>query len=183
MNNGLKDQKVKNMWISVFTMVLTSLISTTVLANNDDDVIINYEVTAINEMEIDNVSVSLLINTTTAGEQPEPDQEYFTYDITTNGTNMNITGALDQNMPVGFTLFLHLWTPGSGSSTARNLSTTSKNLVTGLTRLIANNINGHFQVRSPCYFQYYNRSMDLYNDCYKSLMNPSMWDQRSHTEG
>jgi hypothetical protein len=108
----------------IFTLVVAPML----FADELDTITVNYEVQAINELEIDATSVTLIIDTATAGSQPDDavDSTTATYAITTNGTNKRITAALDSAMPTDTSLYLTLAAPtASGSSAGEQLLSTS----------------------------------------------------------
>ena len=63
-----------------------------------------------------------------------------TYAVTTNGTGQKITGALSAPFADGVDLEVALGAPGGAASTPRTLGTTAQDLVTGLTRLVADGL-------------------------------------------
>jgi hypothetical protein len=91
---------------------------------------------AINEISVTG-SPSLTVNTATAGSQPtEATDGSTTYNITTNGTNMKITGALSPALPGGVTLKINLASVGGTSSGDVTLGTSPLSLVTGITQKV-----------------------------------------------
>lgn len=98
---------------------------------------VTYEVQAINELSVSSPTVSVTVNTATAGSAPDPAIDASsTYAITTNQTNRKITGAIDSNMPSGVTLSVTLAAPAGATSTGKQpLSTVAVDLVTGISTL------------------------------------------------
>jgi hypothetical protein len=94
------------------------LIGTITYANNADVITINYEVTAINELEITDASVTLTVDAATAGQEPDQATDATTYDITTNAAlnSKKITGILSTAMPAGLTLQADVTAPTGGAS-------------------------------------------------------------------
>lgn len=88
------------------------------MAADNDNQIINYEVTAINEINLDDASVSLTVNSATAGQEPDQASTGSTYDITTNvtGGTKKITAAIDTDMAAGLTLQINMTAPTTGTS-------------------------------------------------------------------
>ncbi|MHB0937190.1 MAG: hypothetical protein ACYDCO_03120 [Armatimonadota bacterium] len=98
---------------------------------------VTYEVSAINEISVSGNPGALTVSTATAGSQPNSvSDSSTTYAITTNGTSMKITGAINTNMPANTTLSVNLTAPTGGTSAgATSLSTVAADLVTGITTL------------------------------------------------
>ncbi len=100
---------------------------------------LTFEVTAIEEMSVSNLTPSLTVSTATAGLEPDPvSTRGDTYAITLNNipTSAKITGAINSNMPTGVTLDANLAAPAAGGSSAgsQTLSTVAADLVTGLVK-------------------------------------------------
>lgn len=98
---------------------------------------VTYEVTAINEISVSPETVSLKVDTATAGSQPtDATDDSTTYAITTNGTGKVITGAIDTAMPEGLTLEVNLAAPSVGESVGgvdiSSATTTAVDLVTAI---------------------------------------------------
>src|SRR5690606_6292921 len=90
-------------------------------------------VAEINEVAIVGGNVSLVIDSATAGSEPNPDTDTSTsLDWTTNATGQKITVATDQAAP-NFTLTVEA-TDATGGTTAGPvaLSTTAADFVTGI---------------------------------------------------
>lgn len=104
-----------------------------VMAADTADQTVNYEVQAINELNIDDASVTLTVSTATAGAQPDDATDSSTYDITTNAgaAAKMITGALNEALPTGLTLTINMTAPsGATSGGAMPVSNSPVNLVT-----------------------------------------------------
>jgi hypothetical protein len=96
---------------------------------------VNFQVDAINEVSVSAPSTTLAINSAVAGSNPtSATSSGLTWAVTTNGSNMKITGILNADMPSGLTLSVDLATPGGGavSANAVSLSSASSDLVTGI---------------------------------------------------
>lgn len=77
---------------------------------------VNYEVTAINELSIDNGGVSLFVNTAGAGSELDAATGTATYDVTTNGSDMKIVAQLESDMPTGTSFMIQVSAPKGGAS-------------------------------------------------------------------
>ena len=100
---------------------------------------VTFQVDAINQISVSAASVSLDINTAVAGSNPTSAASTgLTWAVTTNQSNAKITGILNSDMPSGLTLKANLGAPaGATSAGAKPLSSTSSDLVTGITQLAA----------------------------------------------
>lgn len=103
---------------------------------------VTIQVSGVNEMSVSGNPGALTVSTATAGSQPDAATDSSTsYNITTNGTGKKITGALNSAMPAGTTLSLALTAPAGGASSgAVNLTTSTQNLVTGISQVAS---SGH----------------------------------------
>ncbi len=98
-------------------------------------------VDVIHALSASAATLSLTIGGSTAGSPPTPDTDNSTtYNITTNGSAKKITGALDATYAAGLSLSILLTAPTNASATEQSLSTTAKDLVTGITRLAESNL-------------------------------------------
>ena len=97
---------------------------------------VTFQVDAINQIAFAG-SPSLVINTATAGSAPTNATANVTWAVTTNQTGAKITASIGSNMPAGLTLTANLTAPTAAgtSAGALSLSTTSVDLVTGITKL------------------------------------------------
>jgi hypothetical protein len=118
-------------------LVLAGLGATAAYAGNSAQQTVTYEVQAINELSVSSPTVSLTVNSATAGQAPNVATDATTtYSITTNETGRKITGAINSNMPSGVTLSVTLGAPTGASSAGKQaLSTTAVDLVTGISTL------------------------------------------------
>jgi hypothetical protein len=116
-------------------VALLGLLSAAAMADNVDTLTINYEVTAINELEITAASVTLTVSSATAGAAPNQATASTTYDITTNcaANAKKITGVINTAMPAGLTLKANATAPTGGASAgATTISDVAADLVTGV---------------------------------------------------
>jgi hypothetical protein len=96
---------------------------------------VTFQVDAINQIAFTG-SPSLVVNTAVAGNAPNNATSAVTWAVTTNQANAKITASLNANVPANVTLTVSLAPPtGATSAGAQSLSTTSVDLVTGITRL------------------------------------------------
>lgn len=102
---------------------------------------VSIDVEEINVISISG-SVSMTINTATAGEAPDAATASATYAVTTNGKNRKISAELDSDMPEGLTLFAEMSAPGDARSKGKvELGSRSKNLVDKLTKVNASGLS------------------------------------------
>jgi hypothetical protein len=107
---------------------------------------VSYEVAAVNEISVSG-SPSLVINAGTAGSGLTSATASGTYAITTNETNRKITAELDSDLPSGVTLAVTLAAPsGATSTSAVNLSTTAKDVVSGVSTLSASGLSISYEL-------------------------------------
>ena len=97
---------------------------------------VTFQVNAINQIAFAGAP-SLTITTATAGSAPTSVTDATaTWAVTTNQTGAKISASLATNMPAGLTLNSTLVAPTGGTSAGlQALSTTSVDLVTGITKL------------------------------------------------
>lgn len=95
--------------------------------------VVTFSVTAINEIAVSGNPGALAVTAATAGSQPnEATDDSTTYMISSNGTNMKITGSINAAMPSGVSLKINLAAPTGGSSAGDvALGTVSSDLVSG----------------------------------------------------
>ncbi|OJU80004.1 MAG: hypothetical protein BGO10_06855 [Chlamydia sp. 32-24] len=121
----------------VFFLLLTNLqnlqAATTATAT------VTYTIGAISAITVSGNPGPLNVNAAVAGSPPSSATDSTTtYSVTTNGTNMKITGSVGAALPTGVSLAVTLAAPsGATSAGAVNLTTTAQNLVTGLTGVAA----------------------------------------------
>ena len=97
--------------------------------------IVTFQVDAINQIGFAG-SPSLVVNTAAAGSNPTSASAAATWAVTTNQTGAKITASIGSAMPAGLTLSVNLTAPtGATSAGALSLSTTSVDLVTGITKV------------------------------------------------
>jgi hypothetical protein len=123
---------MKTRLIIAAAMALVLGLSSLALAGSTATQSVTYEVQAINEISVSGDPDSLIINTATAGSEPnDATDNSTTYAITTNGSNKKITGAIDTAMPSNVTLKINLTAPTGGTSVGPVvLSATAADLVT-----------------------------------------------------
>ncbi|UCB52267.1 MAG: hypothetical protein JSV10_09830 [Candidatus Zixiibacteriota bacterium] len=125
---------LKNLLIGM--AVLGFVLGTSILAMSDNIATqsVSYEVSAINEIEVSGDPGALVVNTATAGSEPNAATDATTtWDITTNGGTdaKKLTGATDTDMPANTTLEINLTAPtGATSPGDVTLSATAADLVT-----------------------------------------------------
>src|SRR3990172_7905595 len=97
---------------------LLCLASATAFASTNDTVTVNYSVSAINELNIDDASVTLTVNSATAGSNPDQASASATYDITTNCATdaKKVTAAINTDMASGLTLKVNMTAPSGATS-------------------------------------------------------------------
>lgn len=117
--------------------VLLSGVAVGTAAAQSDTQVVTIVVADINEIAVSSGTLSLTINSATAGSNPDADTDATTtYDITTNGSSKKITAALGSAYATGISLALTLGAPtGASSSGAVTLTTVAQDMVTGITKL------------------------------------------------
>lgn len=95
---------------------------------------VTYEVQAITEFSVSGNPSALVVNSATAGSQPDVATDASTsYNITTNESNKKITGSIDTAMPANTTLSVSVTAPTGGASAGSvDLTTTDQDLVTAI---------------------------------------------------
>jgi hypothetical protein len=98
--------------------------------------IVTIQVNAINQISFSG-SPSLTISTAVAGNAPTSvtNSTSATWAVTTNQSNAKITASLNSDVPTGLTLWASLGAPAGSTGIGNSLSTTSVDLVTGITKL------------------------------------------------
>ena len=109
-----------------------------VMAGDNDGQVINYSVTAINEIAITADTITLTVNTATAGAAPDQATDSGLYAITTNcdTDEKKITASLDGAAVDGLTFGIHLVAPAGGANVA------AAELVAGTPRDVVTDIDG-----------------------------------------
>lgn len=96
---------------------------------------LTFQVDAINQIGFSG-SPSLVINTATAGSNPNSATAAATWAVTTNQAGAKITASLNAALPANVTLSVDLAPPTGATTTgALALGTTAVDLVTGITRV------------------------------------------------
>ena len=107
---------------------------------------VTFQVDAINQIAFSG-SPSLVVNTATAGSNPTSATAAATWAVTTNQTGAKITASIGSAMPAGVTLSVNLTAPTGGSSAgAQSLTTTSVDLVTGITKIAQGSLNVNYSL-------------------------------------
>jgi hypothetical protein len=135
--------------IFLLTAVCLTLTASLAFAANSDTITVNYEVQAINELNIDDASVTLTITTATPGQDPDQVTDSATYDITTNcaADAKKVTAAIDTDMPSGLTLKINMAAPTGGTSPgAVTLSSVAVDSLTALDAVSETNLNMTFSL-------------------------------------
>jgi len=125
-------------------LVLALLITLPLAAQGQTTVTqtVAYEVQAINEIGL-NTPLTLVINTATAGALPNnATDDTTTYSITTNEAGKKITARIDEAMPTGLLLKVHLDPPSTTGTSAGEvtLTITPQDVVTGIGPVTASKI-------------------------------------------
>jgi len=104
------------------------------MAGNTAQQTVTYQVDAINEISVSDNPDNLVINSATAGSQPNEDTDNTTtWAITTNQTSRKMTGSINSNMPANVTLEINLIAPTGGVSEGDvSLSSIDADLVTSI---------------------------------------------------
>ena len=133
---------MKKFTVFLFGLGLVFSWSGIALAGNTAQQTVTYQVDAINEISVSGDPGDLVINSATAGSQPDADTDYTTtWAITTNQTARKITGAINSDMPTDVTLEINLVAPTGGSSAGYvSLSTAAGNLVTSIETVAESNL-------------------------------------------
>lgn len=129
--------KFNSINVAFAALLISGLSATLAFAGNEAQQEVTYQVQAINELAVSAPTVSLVVNSATAGSAPNVAlNSATTYAITTNESNRKITGSIDTAMPDGVTLSVGLAAPSGASSTGlQALSTSATDLVTGISLL------------------------------------------------
>ena len=113
------------------------LIVSVAFAAESANQIVTFSVSVINEIAVSGNPSAMVVSAATAGSQPnEVADTSTTYSISSNGSNMKITGAIDTAMPSGVTLKINLAAPTGGSSAGNvSLGVNPSDLVSGTTKV------------------------------------------------
>ena len=112
---------------------------------------VDYQVTAINELSVSGNPAAFIVNTATAGSEPDGVEEAGTtsYAITTNCATdaKKITAAIDSNMPTGLELEIGL-SPPAGAETLQQtvLSTVAQDVITGIDAVASSGHDINYQL-------------------------------------
>lgn len=127
---------MKRLLVILMAVGLCVGLSGMAMARDIDTQTINYQVTAINEINIDDASVTLTVSSATAGLAPDQATASTTYDITTNVTSpatKKITAEINTNVDSGLTLQINVTAPTTGTSAGpQTLSATVVDVVTAI---------------------------------------------------
>jgi hypothetical protein len=140
--NREKELNMKRIFIAAVVMFFGLWVGNVFAAANDTATV-NYSVSAINEVAIDDASETFAISTATAGAQPDNDTDSGAYDITTNcaANAKKLTAALDLAMPTGTTLVMNVTAPTGGTSANDvTLTAVAQNVVTAIDGVAEANI-------------------------------------------
>lgn len=101
-------------------------------AASTDTVTVTFVVQSVRDIDVSGNPGTLTVS---PGGAPATDSS-TTYSVVTNESNQRISAALDSNMPTGLTLQASLQAPsGATSAGLQTLSTSSANLVTGISNV------------------------------------------------
>ena len=125
---------MKKLVLSVVGLGLVFGLSSLAMAGNTAQQTVTYEVSAINEISVSGNPGNLVVNSATAGSEPNEDTDNTTtWAITTNQTSRKMTGSINSNMPANVTLEINLIAPTGGVSEGDvSLSSTDADLVTSI---------------------------------------------------
>ena len=120
-----------------FPVFASVLLAATALAATSANQIVTFSVIPVNEIAVAGNPSALVVNAATPGSHPDvATDNSTTYSISSNGTNVKITGAIDTAMPTGVTLKVNLAAPTGGSSAGDvPLGVSPSDLVTGTTKV------------------------------------------------
>jgi len=107
------------------------------MAGNTAQQTVSFQITAINEIAVSGNPGQLVVNASSAGEDPDPATDgTTTYSVTTNGDLKKVVGKIDSAMPSNTKLEVELAAPTGGSSAGYvELGELDQNLVTGISKL------------------------------------------------
>ncbi len=126
---------MKRLIVNLLAVAFVLGVSAVVLAAASDTITVNYEVQAINEINIDDADVTLTVSAATAGAQPTQASDSATYDITTNcaADAKKLTAKIDTAMAAGLTLQIDVTAPTDGTSPgATTMTATAADVVTAI---------------------------------------------------
>jgi hypothetical protein len=119
MKRRIKMRKRLSTIMAIVAALSMLFIAGPVMAADNDTQIVNYEVQAINEISTAG-TVTLTVDSATAGSAPDQATDSSTYNITTNcaAGAKKITAALDGEPVTGLTFGIYVTNPSSGSEVA-----------------------------------------------------------------
>lgn len=125
---------MKKLVLGLFGLGLVFGLSGLAMAGNTAEQTVTYQVDAINEISVSDDPGDLVINSATAGSEPNEDTDNSTnWAITTNQTARKITGSINTAMPANVTLEINLTAPTGGVSAGDvSLLATDADLVTSI---------------------------------------------------
>ena len=125
------------MFARIFTVLALVGVASTAAAQTANQTV-TFQVDAINVIAFAG-SPSLVINSAVAGSAPTAaTSAVASWAVTSNQTGSKITAAINAVMPAGLTLSVNLAAPGGATSAGlQALSTTTVDVVTGITKLAA----------------------------------------------
>lgn len=132
--SGKEVRKLRAGFLMLLTAALCSGLVGIALASDTDNHLVTVQVNAINEVAIAGGSITLTINSTAAGQEPDDAVDNTTCDLawTTNESSKKITVATD-NGAQNFTLKVLAQNVTGGTAAAEvTLSTTAEDFVTGI---------------------------------------------------
>ena len=115
-------------------LVVAAAVSGSAQNNATQDITINVQ--AINKIAISGGAHTMTINTATAGQAPDDVIWATSWAVTTNMTGSKVVATITTDLPSGITLKVNMAEPtGATSNGDISLDNTSKELVTGITKL------------------------------------------------
>ncbi len=128
---------VRKQFVAGLLTAAMAATSVPVRAGNTASQTVTFQVQAITEISVSGNPGALVINSATAGSDPNSvSDSSTTYALTTNENNRKITAAIDSPMPAGTTLKITLAAPpGATSAGAVTLGTSAQDVVTGISTL------------------------------------------------
>ena len=125
-------KSIRNMVLGAVLVVAAAASAQAQSATQD----ITINVQAINKIAISGGAHTMTINTATAGQAPDDVVWSTSWAITTNMTGSKVVAAIGSDMPSGVTLKVNMAEPTNATSAGDvSLSSTSQELVTGITKL------------------------------------------------
>jgi hypothetical protein len=109
----------RNLFVGFGSIVLLLVLSGLSMAATTSPQSVTFQVQAVNEITVSGNPAALIVNTATAGSNPDSvTDSSTTYNITTNEAAKKITGQITTggNMPANVTLEVSLVAPTGGSS-------------------------------------------------------------------